>query len=68
MKLLRPGAANNVRRVFATAMGISDTDVRTAVIPEIAEMLAKGTVHYTVNNKLSCWALFGEYWRTLSRG
>ena len=41
-------------------MGISDTDVRTAVIPEIAEMLAKGTVHYTVNNKLSCWALFGE--------
>ena len=49
-------------------MGISDTDVRTAVIPEIAEMLAKGTVHYTVNNKLSCWALFGEYWRTLSRG
>jgi hypothetical protein len=69
MQLLTPETASNVRRVFGTAMGISDTDLTTVVVPEISEMLKKDVRSNThISNKLSCSTLFGEYWHSLSRG
>jgi hypothetical protein len=68
MQLLSPETGSNVRRVFGTAKGISDTDVKTAVVPEISGMLKKGLNRQThINNQLTCSALFAEYWLTLSR-
>jgi hypothetical protein len=63
MKLLSPETASNVKRVFGTAKGMSDTDVQT-VRDEIVQTL-KGSAGIHVDNQLSCNALFGEYWRAL---
>ena len=65
MELLAQETDSNVKRVFGTAKGLSDTDVQT-VRGEIVETL-KGSAGIHVDNKLSCSALFAEYWRTLSR-
>jgi hypothetical protein len=69
MKLLAPEEKGQVRRVFGTAKGISDTDVKTIIVPEISGMLKTGIQNQThINNTLTCYELFGEYWHTLSRG
>jgi hypothetical protein len=68
MKLLNPETTSKVRRAFGTAKGISDTDVKTVIVPEISGMLKKDVLRAThVNNSLTCCALFGEYWHALSR-
>jgi hypothetical protein len=69
MKLLTPDTSGRARRVFGTAKGISDTDVRTIIIPEISGILKKalhGSTH--INNGLTCCELFAEHWHALSRG
>ena len=68
MDLLSIEKTGSVRRVFGTAKGISDTDVKTVILPETARTLRisnHGSIH--INNKLKCCELFGEYWHTLSR-
>jgi hypothetical protein len=68
MELLSLEKTGSVGRVFGTAKGVSDIDVKTIIIPETARMLRMsnhGSIH--INNKLTCYELFGEYWHTLSR-
>lgn len=67
MKLLAPTESVVTKRVFATAMGISDQDVQT-VGRDITDMLKRtGNLGVNIKNSLTCNALFGEWWRTLSR-
>lgn len=68
MKLLNLGNTGSVKRVFGTAKGISDADVKTVITPETARMLRisnHAAIH--INNNLTCSELFGKYWHTLSR-
>jgi hypothetical protein len=68
MELLSLEQRHGGRRVFGTAKGISDADVKTIIIPETARMLRISTHHSIhINNKLTCCELFGEYWHILSR-
>ena len=68
MKLLSPKTPATTSRVFTTAAGISNEDVKI-VISDIFNMLEKPPVfNIHVNNSLTCAALFDEWWRTLSRG
>jgi hypothetical protein len=70
MKLLSSETASNVKRVFGTAVGISDADIRDTIVESIWDMLNRRSniPLVSIDNRLSCYALFGEYWRTLSRG
>lgn len=70
MNLLSSKMSSKVRRVLGTAAGISTTDVREVVIQHIVEMLKRraNTPVISINNQLKCFTLFGEYWRTLTRG
>jgi len=68
MELLSLEKTSSIRRVFGTAKGISDADVKTIIVPETARVLRisnHGSIN--INNKLTCCELFGEYWHTLSR-
>ena len=67
MELLSPGVRSNATRYVGTAMGISDADVETINAADIRGMFRTPSALLRVNNKLTCHALFEEYWRSLSR-
>jgi hypothetical protein len=67
MQLLAPKESVVTKRVFATAIGISDEDVQT-VSRDITDMLQRtGNLGVNIKNSLRCNELFGEWWRTLTR-
>lgn len=64
LELIKPAQPTNAKRIFATALGISDSD---------CEMIEKEILKHwetrpqvDLNNGLTCRGLFGEYWRGLS--
>jgi hypothetical protein len=65
MELLSPGKSNATRYI-GTALGISDADVQT-IEADIRRMFRTPSALLRINNKLTCRALFSEYWRSLSR-
>ena len=68
MQLLAPKTPAATKRVFATAMGISNEDVQT-VSRDVTDTLGRtGNLYVNIKNSLTCNALFCEWWRTLSRG
>lgn len=69
MKLIRPVnyMSDTVSDTvyFGTAMGISDSD--SELIKKELHVLCKGgTTGINIRNDLTCYKLFGEYWRSLS--
>lgn len=68
MALITPDKPSNVKRVFATAKGISDSDCKT-VATEILDLVKRKSqhVHMELRSGLTCAQLFEEYWRSLSR-
>lgn len=70
MELIKP-SRGSVRRVFATAKGISDADIQVItgeVINTWLSNLHNPNFDLRVNNKVSCCDLFTEYWLSLSQG
>jgi hypothetical protein len=69
LELLRPGVASNAKRIYATALNISNSDC--AIIKgEVKELLAQEErqAHIEINNRIRCNELFTEYWRGLTSG
>jgi hypothetical protein len=67
MKLIKPTQDSNIKQVFPTTLGISDSDV-DRVKHEIVKCLRPQGGHDPVRFKrnLKCRSLFTEYWRSLS--
>jgi hypothetical protein len=69
MELIRlePREKQNMKRVFATALGISGSDAYV-VYNQVVETLnlRTETKSVQIRNDLTCAGLFDEYWRSLS--
>lgn len=65
MELIKPAQSGKVKRVFATAMGISDSDA-AVVTRQILNLFETKQAHTNIElrNGLTCCELFGEYWRS----
>jgi hypothetical protein len=74
MELLNPGKPSNVKKVFATAYGMSDHDAQD-VAAEIARLLGRPQIGHRiwqnieidVRNDLTCAGLFRGYSRSMAR-
>ncbi len=66
MRLLNSPTQSNVKRVFGTAKGISDSDC-VEISLDVGTMINKKAQHAEIKlrNELSCAMLLSEYWRTL---
>jgi len=65
MQLLRPPKPGpNLKNVYATTFGMSDSDVSTAAAQVAAWFNGQATVHF--NHHLKCSDLFDEYSKTLT--
>lgn len=67
MDLLTPPKSSEAQQVFATAMGISQSDCRV-VQSQILSMTKKKpqNLQIELRNDLSCQQLFSEFWRSLT--
>ena len=68
MMLMKSSAPNNLERVFATAIGISSSDL-DIVGQQITDVFGKNDDQFRIELRqgLSCYQLFDEYSRTLSQ-
>ena len=68
MKLMESSAPNNLKRVFATAKGISSSDL-DIIAQQITDVFGKkdGQLRMELRQGLTCYQLFDEYSRTLSQ-
>ena len=68
MKLMTSGAPNRLRRVFATARGISNSDCEV-LREQIRDVFGKNEdrIPIELRQGLSCYEIFDEYSRTLSQ-
>lgn len=68
MELMTTGAANKLQKVFATAIGISDSDsgvIQDKIISVFCKKGNKIPIYFRQN--LYCYQMFDEYLRTLSQ-
>ena len=67
LRLLNPGKKSKVRRVYATASGISESDC-SVIKDELVGMLQPDVANLRIelSSNLKCGQLFKEYWRSLT--
>jgi hypothetical protein len=65
MELLKSEKAN-VRRIYASAHDISDSDVEVIQSHVLNVLSPRGYGKAEVRNQLKCTGIFREYWRSLS--
>ena len=68
MELMKSSAPNRLKRVFATARGISDSD-REVIRDQISDVFGKKEdgIPIELRQNLNCHQIFDEYSRTLSQ-
>lgn len=66
LELIDPDRETNVRNIFATTKGISDSDC-PVVKGQLEELIhkKKTATNFHMKNGLTCSELFSEYWRSL---
>ncbi|MEZ5647971.1 MAG: hypothetical protein R3E60_03305 [Alphaproteobacteria bacterium] len=69
LELLNPDKKCRARKVYATALGMSESDcfdVKASVFSILGGI--KNNAVFEIRNDLKCGQLFREYWRSLSTG
>jgi hypothetical protein len=68
LELIAPNERSKAKRIFGTAKGMSDSDVKAAT-DDLPSWLKKerSRIEIEIRNNLTCAELFAEFWRSIPR-
>jgi hypothetical protein len=67
LELIGPEEKSVARRLFATRLGISESDLRV-IDSDVKRTLKRTSMHSGLRYSSTCTELFSEFWHTLARG